>query len=99
MAHFLNVEEVKDETKMLVSGFTRNCQSSFDTTNPYYNIPELVVRIIIAYFAEVEYFESRSIKLSLSVDQRKIEKIAVGGYHSAYGHVIIDGNTDKSIHR
>lgn len=99
MTHFLNVDEVKEETKIIVSGFIGKCQCLFDSDNPYYNIPELVTRIIISYFAHIEYFESKSDKLSLDTTKRRVIKEAIGGYGSAYGHVCIDGNIDKSIHR
>ena len=56
MTQFLDVDEVNEETKMFVSGFIRICQSLFDSEidNPYYNIPELVTRIIVSYFANIE---------------------------------------------
>ena len=74
MAHFVNAGKVKDETKIIVSGYIKICQSMFGDENPYYNISELVVHIIISYFAQIDYFETKSDSLSLDNTKTKLTK-------------------------
>ena len=48
----------------------------------------------------VEYFESKSDEISLDIDKCRLTKISSEfAYDVAHGHICIDGNRAKSVHR
>ena len=55
----LDFEQIKQATKkekLIISGYIRRCKSMLPKNNSYYNIPELVYFICIAFYRDIEYF-------------------------------------------
>ena len=96
-----NAKDVKKSTRFSVFGYIRECETMFDTDNPYYNIPELVCYICISYLAEIEYFTVVSEGIKLDNEDKRIKKKedAIGAYVAGYGNVDINMEIDECIHQ
>ena len=54
---FERIKSLDEKTKFAVYGFIRISQSLLPSDDPYFNISELIIFIIVAYYAENEVFE------------------------------------------
>ena len=97
-SNFVNIDNINKSTRFSVFGYIRDCQSLFDTDNPYYNIPDLVCFICIAYLAEIEYFTVVSKNVRLEDSDTRITKTVSEGYDAAYGNIDVDIENDNCIH-
>ena len=96
---FTNIINIKKSTQFSVFGYIRQNQALLNPDNPYYNIPDLVCYICIAYLAEIEYFTVFSDGIKLGDDGKRITKIVSAGFAAAYGNVDINMDNDNCIHQ
>ena len=94
-----NLEELKQyggRDKDVVFGFMRQMQLLLpNDTNPYYNIPPLVIYICLYYYRHYEIFTLCGDEMSINKTNNIVKCHRY--YNTVYGNVIIDGSS-QAIH-
>lgn len=90
-------------TKCIIFGFCRNVDTllhSIHDNDPFYNIPELVILLIISYFFIADYFDVPGINSILSEDKYSIIKDKHDGWSgTCYGSTLIPSTTRNTIYK
>ena len=102
MASLINLGEIKKQdpkTQCLVFGFVRRAQRLLSDETSFWNITELIIYTIMAFYQSVEFFEYFDKDcVKLSDDKMTITKIGRVTWITAYGSQIIKYDS-SGVHR
>ena len=89
-----NVEKLDNRTKLLVSGFNRNCRKLLPKRLPYYDIPTIVNHICMLFYWIQECLKLHGTAIDILAEgmQAKV-KPDESGWNIVYGDLIFDNKS------
>lgn len=100
---FRSIDAIKDETcKLIVNGFVKQMQSELfvdEGDNPYYDIPTLIVHIIIWFYHQAEKFEMSGHCLQINENGDIVTCISDAVRNSVFGMCGADVNEANMIYK
>eukprot|EP01084_Bolivina_argentea_P022019 40901_1 len=91
------LKQLDARVQCLIFGFVKDAQLSFSDGSRYWNVSDLIVYIILAYYQDIEYFAHfNKEKWTISNNDLTIIKTE-NSYASCYGNIVIPFES-KGIH-
>eukprot|EP01084_Bolivina_argentea_P209045 356180_1 len=93
---FQNLNNVNDQSKLIVYGYLREFQNDtfyeISKLNPYYNVPEIVQNICLIYYHAYDKWDSQYIAKvhTLNEENQCIEHTGETSYRSSFCSTIVD---------
>ena len=87
--NFDRIKQIDQSTKDVVQGFIKQAQLLLPLDKPYFNIPSLVVHLVLMFYWNPEFFTKHGGNASID-EKRKI--VCFSEEDAAYGNIEISGN-------